>query len=229
MFASIAEITAGPARRGGEPVRRHSYRAGREGLFWRPVTRQEARRIVLAAERYELAGKQAGQRNGPLGGVALEVLRLLTNIVHYRTGRLDPSYDWIMAKTRRSRPAVCRALAALRRHGFLDWLRRYVPTGNEQGPQVQQTSNAYRLSLPARAAVLLGRYFQPAPLPDDHRQRIEEQDALRKAHEQSLSMAEMPLFMFGADDPLGQALSRIGAAIMNRKEREFTQETESHI
>lgn len=228
MFASIAETATQPAGRGGEPVRRHSYRAGREGLFWRPVTRQEARRIVLAAERYELAGKQAGQRNGPLGGIALEILRLFVNVVHFRTGRLEPSYDWIMAKTKRSRPAVCRALAALRRHGFLDWLRRYVPTGNEQGPQVAQTSNAYRLSLPARAAALLGRYFQPAPISGDERHRIEQREAERDAHRRSLSLAELPLFTV-EDEGLAASLSRLGAAIMTRKEREFTRETESHV
>jgi hypothetical protein len=63
-----------------------------------------------------------------------------------------------MRKLRRSKDAVVRALQALRAHGFLDWLRRYVPTGQEgRGPQVKQTSNAYRLSMPARAMRLLGR------------------------------------------------------------------------
>ena len=63
-----------------------------------------------------------------------------------------------MARTKRSKDAVVRALAALRRHGFVDWLRRYIPTGNlGAGPQVQQTSNAYRLALPPAAERLLGR------------------------------------------------------------------------
>jgi hypothetical protein len=237
MFQTIPEIAGqGPGRpRGGyrrtwEPVRRHSRLAGREGVFWRPVSRREIDRIILAAERFELSGKLTGRKNGPLGGVALEVLRLFRNLADFRTGRLDPSLDFLMAKLRRSRAAIVAALKALRHHGFLDWLRRYVPTGNEgRGPQVRQTSNAYRLSLPKRAAAMLGRYFSPAPVPDDHSHRQELQAAEIEAHRQSLSLEELPLFEMGADDPLAQSLARLGAAIQARKEREFIKETESPI
>ena len=31
-----------------------------EGAWWRPTPRAEARRVLLAAKRYELAGRQAG-------------------------------------------------------------------------------------------------------------------------------------------------------------------------
>ncbi len=90
--------------------------------------------------------------------MAIELLELFANLVNFRTGRLDPSIETLMRYLRRSRDAIVRALKALRQHGFLDWLRRYIPTGNQgRGPQVQQTSNAYRLSLPARALRLLGR------------------------------------------------------------------------
>ena len=139
-------------RRSGEPVRRHSRIAGREGVFWRSTNRQEVRRIMLAARRYELATRQPGARSGALGFVALEVLELFGNLVDFRTGRLEPSIETLMRYLKRSRDAVVRALKALRDHGFLDWLRRYVPTGAEQGPQVKQTSNAYRLFLPKAAA-----------------------------------------------------------------------------
>jgi len=38
--------------------------------------------------------------------------------------------------------AICKALKLLQKHSFLDWLRRYVLTGNDgSGPQVQQTIN----------------------------------------------------------------------------------------
>src|SRR5690606_7914262 len=143
------------------------------------------------------------------GGVALEILRLFRNVVDFRTGRLDPSIDYLMAKLRRSRAAIVAALKALRDHGFLDWLRRYVPTGEQgrRGPQVQQTSNAYRLFLPIRAAASLGRYWQAAPVPDDHRHRQQQQAAQIDAYRQSLSLAELPLFDMDADDPLAQALA----------------------
>lgn len=239
MFQTIGEIAGlGPlsddmerrrstARRTGEPVRRHSYKAGREGLFWRPVTRKETQAIILAAKRYELTGRAAGSRTGPLGGVAIEILELFANLVSFRTGQLDPSIDYLMRKLKRSRDAIVRALKALRAHGFLDWLRRYVPTGAEgRGPQVQQTSNAYRLSLPPRAARLLARMGLTAPVPEDHEHRQQQRAAEIEAHKASLSLEELPLFAV-EDDELASSLARLGAAITARKERESAKRSES--
>ena len=226
MFAQIGAVFAGaPTERERTPVRRQSRAAGKcEGVFWRRTDRQEVRRIVLAARRYELACKEPGARNGPLGGVAIEVLELFANLVDFRTGRLDPSIETLMRHLRRSRDAIVRALKALRAHGFLDWLRRYVPTGNDgRGPQVQQTSNAYRLSLPARARQFLGRFGIAPPPPDDHVQA----EAVRKAeidgHRASLPMDELALFDVG-DNPLGQALAKLARSI---KLRESARQTES--
>lgn len=226
MFAQIgAVLTEAPAERERTPVRRQSRAAGKcEGVFWRRTNRQEVRQIVLAARRYELACREPGTRNGPLGGVAIEVLELFANLVNFRTGRLDPSIDFLMRKLRRSRDAIVRALKALRSHGFLDWLRRYVPTGNEgRAPQVQQTSNAYRLSLPARARQFLGRFGVTPPLPDDHLQAEAERVAEIEAHRASLPMDELALFDVG-DNPLGQALVRLARSM---KQRESARQTES--
>ncbi len=79
--------------------------------------------------------------------VAIEVLEYMVNLIDHRTGRrLEPSIATLMQKLNRSRDAIWKALNALRQHGFIDWLRRYVPTNREgSGPQVQQTSNAYGL------------------------------------------------------------------------------------
>lgn len=237
MFTAIGDILDHPLpdqtrrssiKRTGEPVRRHSHAAGRcEGTFWRRTGRQEVNRIMLAARRYELVTRQPGARNGALGFVALELLEYLTHLVNFRTGRLDPSYDHLMAKLKRSREAIRIALQALRAHGFLDWLRRYVPTGNEgRGPQVQQTSNAYRLSLPKRALALLGRLGRPAPAPDDFTHAQQARTAELDAYKASLSLAELPLFM--VDDPeLAAKLSAMGAAITARKERESAKRSES--
>ncbi|RUV67799.1 helix-turn-helix domain-containing protein [Mesorhizobium sp. M5C.F.Cr.IN.023.01.1.1] len=226
MFEQIGAVLAGaPAERERTPVRRHSRAAGKcEGVFWRRTDRQQVRQIVLAAQRYELAGRQPGARNGPLGGVAIELLELFANLVDFRTGRLDPSIDTLMLKLRRSRDAIVRALKALRAHGFLDWLRRYVPTGNEgRGPQVQQTSNAYRMSLPEKARQLLGRWgVAPLP-PDDHVQAEAERAAAIEAHRASLDIEGRTLFDVG-DNPLGRALARLGKSI---KQRESARQTES--
>lgn len=231
----VSDALAGPqegrqspqdARRTHQPVRRLSRAKGRcEGVFWRSTNKREVRQIVTAARRYELSTRQAGQRNGALGPVALEILELFSNLVDFRSGRLDPSLDFIMGKLRRSRDAVARALRALRDHGFLDWLRRFVPTGNEgRGPQVQQTSNAYRMSLPARALRLLGRLFDPVPVPDDfnHAQQQAAEDYERQV--MTLSLAGKARHIV-EDEGLAQVLARLGSLI---EERESAKRTESH-
>ena len=49
--------------------------------------------------------------------MALEVLELLGNLVSYRSGRLEPSLQFLMTTLKRSKDAVVRALAALREIG----------------------------------------------------------------------------------------------------------------
>lgn len=180
--------------------------------------------MLLAAKRYELAERQKGKRTGPLGSVAIEVLEFFVNLVDFRTGRLEPSIDTIMGKVRRSRDAVVRALKALRTHGFLDWLRRYEPSGREgRGPQVQQASNAYRLSLPEKALRLLGRFGKAPPPPDDHSVSQEVRASDLKAHTQALALHELALIEVG-DNALGHALARLGKAL---EQRESARQTES--
>jgi hypothetical protein len=175
---SIGEIAglavAAKSRRTFQPVRRDSHYAGeREHRVWRPIGRtpKEARKLIAvrlqAAEHYELANKEPGKSNGPLGGIGLEVLRVLYRMVDYRTGRLDPAIATICQRIRRSRGAVVAALKRLKAHGFLDWVRRAEPTHNEgAGPQVRQISNAYGFGLPARAAAWVKRKLASPPPPD---------------------------------------------------------------
>lgn len=227
MFQQIgAALQKSSTRRTHEPVRRNSHRADKaHGSYWRSTDRQSVRQIVLAAERYEITMKQRGSRNGPLGHVAIEVLKYFANIVDFRTGRLEPSIDTLMAKLRRSRGAIVTALKALRAHGFLDWLRRYIPTNNPgAGPQVKQTSNAYRMSLPARAKALLGKYGTKPPIPDDMAQERQEREDAIKSHLNALSLPERALEVI-ENTKLGQALARLGKNL--EKKRESTKETES--
>jgi hypothetical protein len=236
MFTALGEVLDHPlpdevrrsrVKRTGQPVRRHSRQQGREGVFWRPTGWKEMNRIITAAKRYERTARPFGARRGPLGGVAIEILELFANIISHKTGRLDPSIDYLMRTLNRSRDAIVRALKALRTHGFLDWLRRYVPTGAEgRGPQVQQTSNAYRLSLPARAARLLSRMGLGVPVPDDHSQRQQQRKAELDAHEASLSNEQRALFLI-EDESLAASLARLGAALDAKKERESAKRSES--
>ena len=158
-----------------------------------------------------------GQRSGRLGPIALEVLRELLRLIDYQTGRLDPSIATLCERLRRSRDAVVRALANLRGAGFLDWIRRYEPTDNEgAGPQVQQTSNAYRLCLPAMAEKLLGRLWRPAPVPADDEHRRATQKAEQAAQIAALPLWEQPAQMV-EDSSLAAILSRMGRTLAERE------------
>jgi len=199
--------------------------AGRcEGTFWCRTDRQQVRRVVLAARRYELAGRQGGCRKGPLGHVGLEVLELLGNLVSFKTGRLEPAILYLMGKLKRSRDAVVRALAALRAHGFLDWIRRYEETGVEgRGPQVRQVSNAYRLSLPLRAARLLGFQGQDVPLAEDLAQEFDDRQQVVEAYKCALPLQDLAVLEVN-DDVLGRVLGQLGRLV---QERESARRTES--
>ena len=118
-----------------------------------------------------------------------------------------------------------RALKNLRAHGFIDWLRRYEPTGNEgRGPQVQQASNAYRLSLPEKARQFLGRFGKAPPPPADHGQDQKTWSETIAAYRQALPLDERTQLDVG-DGPLGQALVSLAKSFMKR---ESDNQTESH-
>ena len=219
-----------PAERCPTPVRRHSHIRGRsEGRIWRPTTRKDVQAILKAAEIYNEAGlHEKGERSGPLGSVALDVLRLFVNLIDFRTGRLEPSITTIMDRLGRSRDTIVRALKNLRAHGFIDWLRRYEPTGNEgRGPQVQQTSNAYRLSLPEKARQFLGRFGKASPPPADHGQDQRAWSEAINAYKTTLPLDERTQLDAG-DGPLGKALVMLAKSVMKRESDNQT-ESPSHL
>ncbi len=158
------------------PVRSQSWKKGKEsGCYWRTINEHEARTMMQAARRLE-STRNHGQRCGLLGPVALEILQLFVNMAKACKGRLEPGLNWIALKLKRSKAAVVAALAALRRYGFLEWRRRYEPTGIEgPGPHVKQATNAYRL-IPEMAARILKRLqdaFALIPPTDDKSQNRE--------------------------------------------------------
>lgn len=204
-------------RRTFQPVRRESRLAGREGQFWQAFNPKDKSRYMVAAERYERATREKGKREGALGSVALEVLRDLLRLIDYRTGRLDPAISTLQRRLTRSRGAIVRALANLRAAGFLDWIRRYTPTGEEgRGVQVQQTSNAYRLFLPAVARALLGKAGEPAPLCEAEAERRKQRHADIEAMIAGLPLWEQPAAR-GVPDDLAGILSRMGRTIAERE------------
>lgn len=206
------------------PIRRNSRRAGScEASFWRGTSRRDVQKVLMAARQYDRAKKEPGKRNGPLGGIALEVLALFANLVNFKSGRLDPSLDYITEKLCRSRDAVVRALKALRDHGFLDWLRRFEPAPNEgRGPQVRQVSNAYRLSAPKRALALLGRWAGRPAAPDDDQAARRNRAAMEAEHVETLDLAGLAAFKI-EDSDLAKALALMGKAIDLRESAKRTE------
>jgi hypothetical protein len=212
MFTTIGAALGQPTTdRDRQPVRRHSHMAGRcEGLFWHRTDRQSVRRILLAAKRYDVVGRASGRKNGPLGHVAIEILELMTNVVSFRTGRLEPSLAYLMKRLRRSKDAVVRALSALREHGFVNWLRRFEAVEAEgPGPRIKQVSNAYQLALPPRALRLLGIHGQNAPMPEDLTAEREARAMEIAAMKVGLSLEEFAVLEVD-DNRLGSLLAQMG-------------------
>ena len=231
VFEALGGATRGrrPGRQTGQRVHRYSRtEEGREGRFWQPFSPKNVARFMQAAEKYDRLKRLAHRRernnreNGAIGHVGLEVLRELLRLIDYKTGRLDPAIATLALRIGRSIAAVVDALKRLKAHGFLDWLRRYVPTGNAglRGPQVKQTSNAYRLMLPPQVERGM---TAPPPEDDSDRRRVAAEEG--RAMIAALNLDEQPAQLI--DDPgLAAILARLGRGIMDQ-ERDSERQNES--
>ncbi|MDQ2763180.1 MAG: helix-turn-helix domain-containing protein [Pseudomonadota bacterium] len=140
--------------------------------------------------------------------IDVEILRALIVRVDFATGRLFPAIETIAADAGCHRNSVVGALRRLRLHGFIDWVRRSIATGNEGefGPQREQTSNAY--------------FF-------DHRQKMQKRTwqrfiqvltaKLKRLGKIPPALRQPPPSAPPRDDPNGlhQALSALGALVPN--------------
>jgi len=115
-----------------------------------------------------------------------------------------------------SRSTVHRALEALEEIGLLARLRRYVQTKDKKvGARSEQTSNAYRLELPAILRDLIERRFRPAPMPEDEAQRQHERLADHADMLSKLSKADY-LRATHSDPETARALIRLLEGIEKR-------------
>ncbi|UXM96464.1 helix-turn-helix domain-containing protein (plasmid) [Bartonella sp. HY329] len=198
-----------------KPFRRKSYLLGAiEKKIFKKTDRRSLKRLLLAAKRFDLQKRQKGQRCGPLGTIALEVLEYFINIIDYKTGRLEPAIATIMRKIRRSRDSVVRALKALQNHGFINWVRRYSHNDSADGPSLKQASNAYCLNLPEKCAHLV---IDNAPLC----QHLSDEQIARKHQQQAmfdaLSYHEQIALDFNDNPKLAQQLLQFADSFKNSK------------
>ena len=226
---SIGEIVGGlePAKRSRsfQPVRRNSYYANdrRAERIWQRLgsNNRDARRLIAArmkaAEHYDRRNKEVGKRNGALGHIGLEVLRELYRIVDFKTGRLEPAIATICERIRRSRAAVVRAMARLKAHGFLDWVRRSETVDNPgAGPQVRQITNAYGFGLPAAAATWVKKILGNGPPADCEVARREADAAEVEAMLETVGLEEMSAFVAGTEGDFAQAMASLARAVERR-------------
>jgi len=216
---SLFQIAGGKAKkahRTGQPVRRSSYRAGeREQRYWRPFNKAERNARMRAAEVYDRKHKIAGRRNGPLGAIGVDVLRELMRMIDFKTGRLEPAIATLAERLRRSRGAIVSALARLKDHGFLNWIRRFEPIEDRDafGPQVKQVTNAYWFGLPKEAADMVRRMMGKGPLPDDEATRRKAEEEQTAAMLATVSAEDLAAFRAGNESPLAKALASLGRRV----------------
>jgi hypothetical protein len=118
--------------------------------------------LVALAREYDLVHRKPGER-APLGAFAIGVLEVaMRKCLDFKSGTFDPAIQTIQTYTGYGRNTVIRALARLKAHKFLFWVRRTEKTGNEggYGPQRKQATNAYFFALAELPRAVLARWRQ---------------------------------------------------------------------
>jgi AraC-like DNA-binding protein len=122
-------------------------------VYWETTPKNEnylnfAEVFAKTVKRFAVHIREKGKQL-PVSKNAQAVLEALFEVMDGKTGRCDPSLDTIATRSGLSRRTTVRQLNALRELQIINWVRRTVKTGNAkgQGPQRQQTSNAYFIDL----------------------------------------------------------------------------------
>ena len=99
---------------------------------------------------------KAFRRIGALTITAVRVAEIMLGM-QGRDGRLDPSIETLAVRAGVDASTVVRALARLRGCGFVTWVRRLV----RDGARVEQTSNAYVLTVPGSPDLRFAQAAKP--------------------------------------------------------------------
>jgi hypothetical protein len=142
------------------------------GQFRRPVDGNDRAKIMAAAESLERRTKAKGKRDGAIGVSGLLILRaLLYHFMDSKSGRCDPSYVQIQAKTGLCTQTIACGLKALATAGLLEITRRiervreHVKNALTGGwhwmTRVVQRTNAYQVNFPVPDRPLHGDLALP--------------------------------------------------------------------
>ena len=102
-------------------------------------------RPATVRQEIERLGEIIRRAADRLRRIDITILEAIIRHVDFATGKMFPSIERIADLAGCHRNSVVNALRRLKTHGFIDWVRRTVRTGNEGefAPQLEQTSNAY--------------------------------------------------------------------------------------
>jgi hypothetical protein len=125
-----------------------------------PLPKKKAVRIYHEAREFERRTRQRGRQDGALGRNGLAVLHaMIFDFLNFASGRLDPGYAEIARMANISKRSAARGLAALKRCGVLNWVRRCENFIDATGRYCRaQLTNAYGIIPPS-----LWRGFTPTP------------------------------------------------------------------
>ena len=218
---------SGTVHRTGAPVRRDSIEAGtfEDAFFSRPAKgetdRIYKRAATLSAGRANLRARIAHEGREPtaleaailrFNRTTLAVLEELLRITRVQAGRVYPTLEYLAEKVGLGRRTIVRALALLAELGFVLSQRRFKRVEIDGvGPRYKQTSNAYRMLMPAWVEAHLPRWMRPAPVPADVVQR--EVDRIESTTAMLASLSRREYALATVDGQLGKVLARLGAAL----------------
>jgi hypothetical protein len=236
---------SGGLHRTGRPIHGGSKLEGTfEDTFWRVPAKREGDRQLRALKLSVDEGKRIRREQRSEGrevslherllmsltDTTVRIFEELTALARACKGELFPSYETLAERTSRSRNSVWRAIGLLEALGFICRQRRFKKIkADGPGPRYEQTSNVYRLELPAFAEKLLPFWHRRAPKPDDQLQR-EEDRVLEQAHMLSRlscreQAREIHVLSGSEDNGLLAVLERLGRALDDKIERESQERT----
>jgi hypothetical protein len=188
-------------------------------IKWPKVIKEAVIEWYHKARRWNAAKEIAGRYGGTLGNSALRVLECLVfDFQNWRTGRLDPSYVHIAAKTGLGRSTVAAALARLKQYGLIHWQQRSNHHWHDGRFELKQITNAYALLPPSQWRGLdlppdeppppdPGTWGDHPPLPSVIEQAITEKNEGGSFAAQLARLEDDP------NDETAAALARIGRHI----------------